>query len=193
MAKLVVGLKKAGFARQIARDEPQIGIVTQIIDIGVQPGGKFKPARKVLITFELPDDLVLEGEHKGRPLLISKEYSLSLHAKSVLRQEYIAGVEGRPISDTEAETYDLFSTVGKAVQLNIIHKVSTRDPSVKVVHIAGISRLMKGITVPKSVHEHLLLSLDDFDIKVVEKLPEWIRKKINMENVPASSRPSEDF
>lgn len=184
---------KQSFSKQLAKDEPQIGRIYQVIDLGMQSGGQYKDSRKVLITFELPDDLISDGDNKGKPLSISQEFTLSMHKKSGLRTKLINVIEGKELSDKEAENYDLTDLLGKTTLLNILHKASPKDPSVKYARIAGYSRVPKGMTIGSAINEPIILSLEDFDSEVFNKLPDWLKNKINKNDIPVEKLSSSDF
>ena len=181
---LVIKEGASAAPRQIPKAKTQVGRICQIIDVGVQPNVKFKPARKVLITFELPKDLIEEGDHKGKPLLISQEYTVSFDPKANLRKELIDKLGVGTVDDEGRLSLDIFTLLGQTALVTIMHK---KGKDRTYANIAGISQLPEEITVPAAVHEPLALNLEEFDEAVFEKLPEWIQKKINNRIVTASN------
>jgi hypothetical protein len=65
-----------------------VGRCIGLIDIGTQQGeyqGKTTHARKVVVRWELPNELISEGDWAGKPFVVSKFYTASLSEKANLR------------------------------------------------------------------------------------------------------------
>lgn len=67
-----------------------IAICYRLIDLGTQlvewKGAK-KTQRKVLISWELPNELMTEGEYAGQPFTIGRRYTWSMSDKANLRHD----------------------------------------------------------------------------------------------------------
>lgn len=153
-----------------------MAICYSIIDLGVQINEKFNvKSRKVMVTWELPDETILiDGEEK--PRAISKEYTLSLGERANLRKELEAW-RGRAFTKEELAGFDLKNVLGKACQLQIIHKVTASGNT--RAQITATMGLPKGYKPPECVNPNVYFALDDAAcVEQIETLPEWIQGKI---------------
>ena len=132
----------------------QIGNVEEIIL------GEKKILNKVRIGWELPLELKVFSEERGeQPLVISKEFTLSLHEKSNLRAT-LKSWRGKDFTEKEAESFDITKLLGVQCMLNIIHKPGTKDPGKVYEQIAGITPMPKGVTCPAQINPTFVLSYD---------------------------------
>jgi hypothetical protein len=151
-------------------------VCTQLIDLGIQYSEKFdKSARKVIITWELPDETyeTSEGEKKNR--IVWKEYTLSLGDKANLRKDLQAW-RGKAFTEDELKGFDLNNILGVGCQIQIIHNKKGENT---YANIASIMGLPKGMQMEKPSN---LLSFDldnptDYSVKF-EMLPQFIKDKI---------------
>jgi hypothetical protein len=140
--------------------------------------GQTKLLNKVRIGWELPTELKEFDKAKGlQPLVISKEFTLSLHEKSNLRK-LLASWRGKDFSEEEAKSFDITKLLGAACMLNIIHKPGKSDPSKMYEEIGSISPMPKGVKCPEQVNKTFLLDYDNFTTEAFETLPEFIKEKI---------------
>jgi hypothetical protein len=172
--------------RQIPKADTQIGVIQQLIDLGIQTS-PYGDKHKVMITFELPDDLIEEGDNKGKPLVISKEYPVSLgEAKSGRKADLrllIEAAEGRPLSKEEVSKFDLENILGKGVYLTIMHKPKKSNPSEMSAVIASAIKTPKSVTIPKLINKAIVFTLSNPDKEVFGQLHDWIKKKINLTGI----------
>jgi len=185
-----LGDKVEVFERELVSAGAHIGIVHMVVDQGLityaNPKYKNKSSHRVLIGFEIADDLLEKGNYAGQPKVLSKSYPFGTDAKkSPYRRELLAALEGRELTTEEVVNYPINEAIGKAVQIFVTHDKNEKDPTKVYSNIAGVSPLMKGIKVPDLVTEPLVLDLDNFDPEVFKKLPKWIREtKINLDGIP---------
>lgn len=155
----------------------------QMIEIGtVQENiqGVNKMLHKVRIGWELPTELKVFREENGeQPLVISKEYTLSMNEKSNLRKD-LKSWRGMDFTEEQAKSFDITKLLGVACMLNIIHKPSKRDPSKIYEEIAGITSVPKGLTVPPQINKTIELSYDGFNRQLFDSLPDFIKTKMQI-------------
>jgi len=140
-----------------------------IIDLGTQHSERFGNwTRKVSLQFELPNELMDDG----RPLAISKKYSLSLNDKANLKKDLESWL-GRGITDQEQkEGFALGSLLGAPCLLSIIHA----DSNGKIyANIAAVMSVPKGTPVPSQSNPAVSYDVENGKDAVYAKLPEWIR------------------
>jgi hypothetical protein len=120
-----------------------------MIEIGTIPveyKGQVKKQKKVMFTWELPDELEVFKEENGpEPFAVSKTYTLSLYDGSNLRHD-LDSWRGVAFTDKEAESFDVTKLLGVPCLLSVIHKPGKVDPSKSYVEIASISGLGKSMT-----------------------------------------------
>lgn len=153
----------------------------QMVHIGTVPEvyqGESKEQNKVRIGWELPTELKVFKEEDGeQPLVISKEFTLSLNEKSNLRKA-LASWRGKDFTEEEAKKFDVTVLLGKPCMLNIIHKPKATDPSTIYAEIGSISPIPKGFSCPDPITSPVLLDYDNWDDTIFEKLPDFIKDKM---------------
>ena len=149
-----------------------IGTVEEIIL------GEKKILNKVRIGWELPTELRVFNQDKGeQPLVIDKEFTLSLHEKSALRS-VLKSWRGKDFTEDEAKCFDITKLLGVQCMINIIHKPSKKDATKIYEEIAGITAVPKGITVPAQINPTFCLDYDNFDEVKFSALPDFIKQKM---------------
>lgn len=148
----------------------------RIVDLGTQQfeyQGKKKQARKILISWET-SNVATEGDHAGKPLMVSKKYTLSLDEKATLRKDLVAW-RGRAFSEKELEGFVIDALLTKPVMLNIVH-----SDDKKYANIGSMMPLPAGVTAPALVNKAVLFSLNDFDQEVFDSLSDGLKKIIQL-------------
>lgn len=138
--------------------------------------GESKDVNKVRITWELPTETKVfkEGE-EPKILTIGKEFTLSLHEKSNLRK-FLESWRGRGFTEEEAKKFDITKLLGVPCMLSVIHKTSKQGKL--YAEISSISTLPKSLTCPEQVNDNFEFSLENFDQKKFDSLPDWLKDKI---------------
>lgn len=150
----------------------QIGHVKEVIL------GEVKTLNKVRIGWELPTETKVFNVEKGeQPFVISEEYTLSMHEKSNLRK-MLASWRGKDFSIEEAGAFDITKLLGVPCMVNIIHKPAKSDPSRMYQKIGSVSPLAKGVICPVQSNKIMVLQYDNFDYKLFDTLPDFIKDKI---------------
>lgn len=153
-----------------------------MIDIGTHQSeyqGKTTYARKIVLRFELPNEIMEEGEYAGKPFLVGKYYTASLSEKANLRKD-LESWRGRPFTPEELRGFDSKNILDKPCMVNVVH---TEKGKAKIASIAPIP---KGLQVPPRVNDILYLSLERNEFKretfdglsdywkgEIMKSPEW--------------------
>ena len=149
-----------------------LGRCTKIIDIGTQKMEDFdgNPTKKnqVIIGWELPDELMSDG----KPFVISKFYTNSLHKKASLRHD-LEQWRGRAFSDEELKRFDLAQIIGKACMVSIIAK-----PAGNGTKVSSVTALPRGMNVPDQVNQSVIFWLDEFNQTIFDGLSDGLKKLI---------------
>jgi len=138
--------------------------------------GDEKYLQKVRIGWELPEEMRVFDEAKGpQPLAIHKDYTMSLGEKANLRK-MLDSWRGIALTDAEAKSFDLTKLLGKACMVNIIHKTSKKGNQYE--EISSVTPVPKGLKVKDQINPTVELSYDNFDDKLFQMQPEFIREKM---------------
>lgn len=179
--KFPVGGSGGDFKRMPAGSH--LGICNLIVDVGLQPGsGQYpKPKHQIYVRWEVPSERV-EYEKDGKkvegPLTIGKFYTASMNEKAALRKD-LESWRGKGFSDEEAANFDVAGILGKACLLSVVESESGGKT---YSNIASISGVPKGMPIPKPENE--LLYYDPDNLKAWDKLPKWLKDKIEKQIVP---------
>ncbi|MEI7803216.1 MAG: hypothetical protein WCI97_11250 [Bacteroidota bacterium] len=139
--------------------------------------GTKKILNKVRIFWELPTELkVFKVENGEQPSAISKEFNLSMNEKANLRK-MLEGWRGKGFTESEAENFDITKLLGKACLINVIHKTAKTGSKV-YAEISSISALPKGFECPPQVNKTFEFNYDNFDQKVFDSLPDYLKDKM---------------
>lgn len=126
-----------------------------VIDLGTQRTtyeGEAQIKRQVIVRWELSNELMTEGDHKGKPFTVSKFYTASLHEKAGLRKD-LQSWRGRDFTADELKGFDLKNVLGQPCMLSV--GLSEKGKA-KVTSVMG---LPKGMTVPHQVNPSFHFSL----------------------------------
>lgn len=139
--------------------------------------GAEKILNKVRITWELPQEMRVFDESKGdQPMVISKEYTLSMHEKSNLRKD-LESWRGKGFTEDQAKSFDVAQLLGVPCLLNVIHRAAKNGK--EYANISSITTLIKGMECPVQVNETFEFNFTDkFDPQLVESFPDFIKDKI---------------
>jgi hypothetical protein len=137
--------------------------------------GEKKFNNKVRLTWELPYEMRdFGGEQK--PLVISKEYTLSMHEKSNLRKD-LEMWRGKVFTNKELGSFDVTDLLGKTCNLSVIHKVAKNGN--EFAQVGGVSAIQKGVEVLEQFNPTFIFNYGDhFDLDWLDMQPEWIQEQI---------------
>ena len=117
-------------------------VCVDVIDMGVLEvtyGGKTKKQRKIRLAWQIDEDM-----DDGKPFLVQKRYTASLHEKATLRKE-LESWRGKPFTDDELAAFDMERLLGVNCQLNIQHTVKGGETYANVVSIVPLGKNMPKI------------------------------------------------
>lgn len=134
-----------------------VGICVDVVDLGMVKSnyaGKIKTQHKVRIVWQTG-----ELREDGKPFLVNKRYTLSLHDKASLRKD-LESWRGRPFSDSELDGFDLEALLGAAAMLSV---VQVAQQGSVYANVTAIMRPPKGMPLPL---------LDTGYVRVQDRKPE---------------------
>lgn len=177
-----------------------------VVDLGNQKTtykGDDKVKHQVYLRFELPDEAITytkNGKEITGPSTIGRTFGLTIGDKSNLGP-FLEGWRGSSFTPAEKEGFDITSIIGKVCQVGVTHEtrgdktyanITTALPLMKAQRLAIEAEPKLAI----SHNELVVYSPDAHDEAVFQKLPEWLRTKINARVVasvkPASSVAAKD-
>lgn len=163
-------------------EQPPVGThvarCIKIIDIGTQRGeyqGKATIRRQCIIGWELPTELMTEGEYVGKPFTVSRFYTCSLGEKANLRRD-LESWRGRAFTEEELNGFEAKNILGKACLLGL-----TPNDKGKV-RVTGVMALPRGTQVPDQINPVTFLSLErgEFDRAVFDALSDGYKRLITV-------------
>ncbi len=112
-----------------------------VVDLGIVESnyaGKVKRQHKIEIIWQTP-----ELRDDGKPYLVKKRYTLSLHEKAALRKD-LESWRGRAFTDDELQGWDVESVLTVPALINVVHNAANGSV---YANVATIMRVPKGMTV----------------------------------------------
>ena len=157
-----------------------------ILDLGHQRNeyqGEVSVRHQVLVAWELPGQLMDDG----RPVSISKFYTLSLHEKSNLGKDLVSW-RGRAFSEDEKAGFDVSKLIGVPAMLSIVeHNGKSR--------VGSVMGMPKGMTQEPAINDSILFDMEAFisgDRTVFEGLSDGLKGIINKaQEITAPAQQSE--
>ena len=160
---------------ELIEEDTYTAICYGVIDLGIHHDKTFKKDQnKVLFMWELPDVTYEGADGKEARKVLSKQYTLSLHERSSMRQD-LESWRGRAFSTDELAGFNVSKLLGVPCLLQVVHDEYNGK---KYAKVGAIMRLPKGMEVPSLENEQIVYDFDNPDRNVLEKLPEWIQTKI---------------
>lgn len=145
----------------------------RLIDLGTQHGeyqGKPNVKREVMVSWELPSELMTRGEAEGKPFLVARFYTASLSEKANLRHDLEAW-RGRAFTEAELAGFDLKNILGKTCMVGIIDKAGKS-------RIGSVMALPRGMEAPPQINETMSFDIDEWNDITFAKLSKGIQEKI---------------
>lgn len=173
----ITATAKSTAPRQLPPAGTHVARCYQVIDLGSHDSewqGKKRRKHSIRISWELPHELISEGEASGKPFAVHKSYSLSLSEKSTLRHD-LQCWRGRAFTEEELAGFDLEKVLGVACMVTIQHDVK---PTGTYANVAAVAAMPKGLPCPPAINAPLTYSINDHDEGVFSKLPDFMREQI---------------
>lgn len=151
-----------------------LAICYRVIDLGTQRGeymGKEKIQRKVLISWEIPDEQMSDG----RPFTIGQRFTWSMSEKATLRH-VLESWRGKAFSEEDFgdNGFDIKNILGVGCMLNVVH---AKKGDKTYANIATVARLPKGMVAPPQTNktQYVWLSREEFDRPTFDELSDALK------------------
>jgi hypothetical protein len=133
---------KAGSSFTPAPAGTHAGVCVDVVDLGlveVTFQGKTTKRHKIALVWQIDQDM-----DDGKPFLVRRRYTSSLHPKSTLRRD-LESWRGRAFTDKELEGFDVENLLAVGCLINVIHE--QRNGST-FANVSSLMRLPKNMTAP---------------------------------------------
>lgn len=155
----------------------------RIIDLGTQKTtymGQSKMSPKVLFQFEVHtenDDGTPLLTQDGKPLSISKQYTLSLGENAIMRRD-LQSWRGKGFTDDELKSFELENVLGQWCMINVVHTSKDGKTYANVDNITPVPAAIKKNGLPDASNAPVLFSIRSADMAVFETFSDYIKDKI---------------
>lgn len=132
---------------ELASEDNHVAVCVGVWDMGntaitFTATKETKILHKILIRWEIDEDIQQEGEYKGKKKCVDKTYNFTFHEKSNLRRDVESWI-GKLPDDVIMKGYDLENLIGQPCMLNIVHNKDEHGNT--WVNVNNISKLPKGL------------------------------------------------
>jgi len=168
---------------QIAPAGTHLARLYRIIDLGTQMReyeGKVTMSRKGKFFFELHGE---DAEGKplltsdGKPLIQSREYTISLNEKANLRRDLEAW-RGKSFTEEELKGFHLKTLLGHFCMVNISHRQKGDITYADLKGISSVPAIYKKAGLPEGVNTTMIFDLNKFDAAMFDSLSDNIKETI---------------
>jgi len=163
---------------KIAPTGSHLARLYRIIDLGTQKSeymGKVNMLRKVKFFWELHgDDLKTDD---GKPLIHTRNYTLSLGEKASLRKD-LESWRGKSFTDDELRGFDLTNLLDKWCMITVQHRESNGKTYADAVAVTPVPAVVAKAGLPEGVNTTLLFDMQKFDQAVFDGLSDGLKNQI---------------
>jgi len=163
---------------KIAPTGSHLARLYRIIDLGTQKSeymGKVNMLRKVKFFWELHgDDLKTDD---GKPLIQTRNYTLSLGEKASLRKD-LESWRGKSFTDDELRGFDLTNLLNKWCMITVQHRESNGKTYADAVAVTPVPAVVAKAGLPEGVNTTLLFDMQKFDQAVFDGLSDGLKNQI---------------
>ena len=150
------------------------------IDLGHQSviwNGDTKIMHKVVLTWELHGEDE-NGEKlltdDGKPLIVSKRYTVSLGDQSTLRKD-LESWSGKKMTTEDRKNFDMKNLLGKFCMLSVVHSEDGKYANVST--ISAVPTALRN-SLPEPINAVTHFWLQEYDQAKYDALPKYYKEKI---------------
>ena len=163
---------------QIAPVGSHLARLYRIIDLGTQKSeymGQVKMLRKVKFFWELHGD---ELKIDGKPLIQTRNYTLSLGEKASLRKD-LESWRGKSFTDDELRGFDLNNLLDKWCMVTVQHRTAGNGNTyADAVAVTPVPSIVLKAGLPQGINPCLMFDLQKFDQKTFDELSQGLKDQI---------------
>jgi hypothetical protein len=169
-------------------------VCDMVVDLGKQKTtymGDTTIKPQVYIRWQIPAERTewTDGDgvkHEG-PMVIGKTYTASLGEKANLRKDLQAW-RGKTFTEEELRKFDISKLLGAPATISVTHK--PKESGGVYANVSSIGGLPKGMDKPALEGDPLIYGEEDQGC--YDKLPKWIREKIDAQVKDIQSGPYDE-
>jgi hypothetical protein len=113
----------------------------------------------------------------GKPLIQSREYTVSLNEKANLRRDLEAW-RGKAFSEDELKGFDISNILGHFCMVNISHRQKGDMTYADLKGVSAVPSIYKKQGLPEGINTKMIFNLDKFDETMFDSLSENIKETI---------------
>lgn len=154
-----------------------IAVCYRVIDLGTQQvewQGQIKHQRKVLISWEIPDEKMADG----RPFTIGQKFTWSMSEKANLRAT-LESWRGKAFTEADfgPQGFDIMNIIGVGCMVNVVH---AHKNGKTYANIASVAKLPKGVEAPgpSNPRNFVWLSREEFVQANFDSLSDSLKAQI---------------
>jgi len=170
--------KTGGVKQEILPIGSHMARLVQVVDLGVHRNHfdpSKAPKRRISLTYELCNKFVKDAEgneDKEKPRWISHEFDLNHLTSDLATSTKVA----RALDPANTHRGDFIAMLGSPCMITIVH--NQKKTGEVYAKIGVVSSAIDGIPYPALRNEPTALDLEEPNMEVFMKLPEWVKEKI---------------
>lgn len=176
-----------------APEGTHFGACDMVVDLGKQKTsyqGVESLKDQIYVRWQIPSERIewTDGEgvkHEG-PVVIGKTYTASLGEKANLRKD-LQSWRGKAFTEAELKAFDVSKLLGVGATISIVHNHKDGKTYANIGAIGGLPKNM-----PKIEAENGAILYDPDNTDSFDKLPKWLREKIESQVVPTGKTDGND-
>jgi hypothetical protein len=161
-----------------------LGRLYRIIDLGTQSSefaGKMKSLRKVMLQWEVHSEDDAGNPtvtDDGKPLSLSKNYTLTLDEKGTLRKD-LQTWRGRDFTEEELAGFDIKVILGQWAMLSVIKAIGNNGKEyTNVAAVMSVPKSVRAAGFPDPYNDPKIFVIATADMEMFEKFSENLKAKI---------------
>jgi hypothetical protein len=158
-----------------------LAVCVDVVDLGwleVEWQGVKKSQHKINVAWQIN-----ETRNDGKPFLVVKRYTLSLHEKSNLSHD-MEGWRQKKFTEAERRGWDVESIIGKGCLLNVTHNESAGKTYANVAGIMPLPKNMPTIQVRDYIRKGERDKVPDAAPKEWDEMPPITDTDITADSIP---------
>ena len=176
-----------------APEGTHFGVCDMVVDMGQQKTtfqGVETIKHQIYIRWAIPAERIkwkdADGNEQEGPVVIGKTYTASLSEKSNLRKD-LQSWRGRAFSAEELKKFDVSRLLGVSATISITHNEKDGRTYANVGAIGGLPKGMPAVEA-----ENGTTLYDDDNTHTYERLPKWLKEKIDARIIPTGKTDAND-
>jgi hypothetical protein len=176
-----------------APEGTHFAVCDMVVDLGKQKttySGVESVKHQIYVRWQIPGERTewTDGNNQKQegPVVIGKTYTASLGEKANLRKD-LQSWRGRAFTEAELKGFDISRLLGVGAMISIVH--NSKDGKT-YANVGAIGGMPKGMPAPEAENGTTLY--DNDNTGSLDKLPKWLREKIEGQVVATGKTDAND-